>query len=88
MIYVLAFLFLALMVFLYFQTKQFLAVVTHLSKVLSDLKAFTLGSLPVEKPNVALFTQPSDPDFGLGKVLEESDEALEDKDTNPRDEGF
>jgi hypothetical protein len=80
MIYVLAFLFVALLVFIYFETKQYIGVIRHLTRVISDLKAFSMGK-PEEKdvtPNP--MKPPSDPDFGLGEVLEEADEALRVKD--------
>jgi hypothetical protein len=78
MIYgILAFLFIALLVFVYFQTKLFVRVIIHLTHVLSDLKAFSMGKQPelhkVVNPMVPI--EPSHPDFGLGKILEEAEKA-------------
>jgi hypothetical protein len=61
-------LFLALLAFLYLQNRQFLDVIRHLTTVLSDLKAFSMGKAE-ETPKKFIPPIPVEPDFGEGRIL-------------------
>ena len=75
MSYILAFLFIAFLVFEYFNARQFLCNITHLTKVISDLKAFSMGKAPDKERPVISETIPSDPDFGLGELVKDIKQA-------------
>ncbi len=65
----------AILVFVYFQTRQFIQVIKCLTEALTGLKSFAMGK--PEVPNavraVSPPAPPAHPDFGLGKVLDKSD---------------
>lgn len=68
--YFLSVLFLALLSFLYLQTRQFIEVVRALTVTLSELKAFSMGKPAPDEPRQRFIPQPpSDPDFGEGVMI-------------------
>lgn len=73
--YILAFLFLAFLVFEYLHTQQFLGNIQGLTKVISELKAFSMGKVPDENKPVVSEKIPSDPDFGLGELVKDIKQA-------------
>jgi hypothetical protein len=75
MTYILAILFIAVLIFEYFQTKQFIGVIRHLTQVIADLKSFIVGRPNPEAPRFPHIEPPSHPDFGLGNVISELNKA-------------
>lgn len=78
--YIVAGLFVAVLVFEYFQTRQFMGSIRHLVRIISELKSFSLG-IPKEKegPSMRIPTEPGHPDFGLGQVVDEIEAAENDE---------
>ena len=76
MYYILAFLFVAVLAFEYFQTRQYIGVIQYQTRVISDLKTFIVGK-PSNDPCFLSppVDPPSHPDFGLGNIMKEIDEA-------------
>jgi len=77
--YLLTFLFIALLLFILLQAKQYLATISSLVDALVKLKAFSMGMPPekkavIETPVVPVF---SDADFGDGEFKEEEEEVVE-----------
>jgi hypothetical protein len=76
---ILAFLFIAMLCFVYFETKLYIGVIKHLTKVLSELKAFSMGnplSTDLERPYKNPLIPDGHPDFGLGEIIRESDDSI------------
>jgi len=76
--YLLTFLFIALLLFILLQAKQYLATISSLVETISKLKAFSMGMPPekkavIETPVVPVF---SDADFGDGEFKEEEEEVV------------
>jgi len=73
--FILAFLIVVILVFEYFQTCQYLAVIKHLTQVIADLKSFVIGKPSLDRPRIPVIEPPSHPDFGLGNIIDELNEA-------------
>lgn len=80
MSYILAFLFLSFLVFEYLHTQQFLTNIHDLTRVLSELKAFSMGKAPDKDKPIVSEKIPSNPDFGLGTIMDEIKKAEGDED--------
>ncbi len=74
MSYILAFLFIVVLVFEYFQTQQFIGVIKHLTQVIADMKSYVIGKPNPEQRQFPIIEPPSHPDFGLGTIIKEVDE--------------
>jgi len=73
MSYILAFLFVAVLVFEYFQTRQYISIVKYQTQVIADMKSYVIGK-PTEQKPFPFIEPPSHPDFGLGTIMKEVDE--------------
>jgi len=73
MTYIIAILFISVLVFEYFQTRQFIGVIQHLTRVIADMKSYVIGK-PTEQKPFPFIEPPSHPDFGLGTIMKEVDE--------------
>lgn len=74
-LYILAFVVIALFVFCYFQTRLFMQVITRLVDSLTSLKAYAMGQVTESKARAIVSPEPAHPDFGMGKILDEVEEA-------------
>ncbi len=66
-LYILAFLFIALLAFVYLLNRQYISIVKHLTSRFSELKAFTLGTSiqePERAVTLAEIQEQVDEDFG------------------------
>lgn len=82
-LYILAFLFVALLVFVYFENRQYIKIIEHLTSELSALKAFSLGAPPREEPykvtTLEEIERLADEDFGEVAEDEEGEGEMEEE---------
>ena len=78
--FILAFLFLAQLVFIYFTIRLYSGIIRHLTNVISDLKAFSMGK-PEENKGAERWSMPPkvDEDYGVQKEEAEEPEDAEDE---------
>lgn len=75
--YILAGLFVSVLVFEYYQTRQFMGTIKHLVQVISELKSFALGAPEEEEEERRYPPPPSHEDFGMGRIIEAVEKAEE-----------